>query len=180
VRVDVVPYDPTWPAAFESIRVELTKGLGRVPVVAIEHVGSTSVPGLAAKPVIDVDVVVSGDNLQEAVEALEAIGYRRLGDLGVPDRHAMAPPAHGPRRNVYVTVAGSLALRNHLGVREVLRADPELRDLYGDLKRAVAEREFDGIGDYVAAKSGVLQVILERAGIGTEERSAIEEVNRAG
>lgn len=180
MRVDVVPYDPTWPAAFESIREELTEGLGGVQVAAIEHVGSTSVPGLAAKPVIDIDVVVAAQHVQEAIAALEAVGYRPLGDLGVPDRYAMAPPTHGARRNVYVTVAGSLALRNHLGVREVLRADPKLRDLYGDLKQALAEREFDGIGDYVAAKSGVLQVILERAGIGTEERSAIEEVNRAG
>lgn len=180
MRVDVVPYDPTWPAAFESVREELRKGLGDVPVVTIEHVGSTSVPGLAAKPVIDIDVVLAEDHVHEAIEALEAIGYRQLGDLGVPGRHAMAPPAHGPRRNVYVTVAGSLALRDHLGVREVLRADLELRQRYGDLRQALAEREFDSIDDYVAAKSGVLQVILERAGIGSEERSAIEEVNRAG
>ena len=87
--IRVVPYDPSWPDQFAAIRVALADALRAVPFLAIEHVGSTSVPGLAAKPVIDVDVVVLREHLTPAIEALVAAGYQHEGDLGIRDRHAM-------------------------------------------------------------------------------------------
>jgi GrpB-like predicted nucleotidyltransferase (UPF0157 family) len=88
-----------------------------------------------------------------------------------------APP---PDRNVYVVVAGSVALRNHVGVRDALCADGALRDEYGAVKRALAAREGGVlIGEYVEGKSAVVQRILERAGFGEEEREEVREVNRA-
>jgi GrpB-like predicted nucleotidyltransferase (UPF0157 family) len=177
VRVDVVPYDPAWPARFDTIRSELSSALKTVSVVAIEHVGSTSVPGLAAKPIIDIDVVVARDDVARAIAALEAIGYASLGDLGVPDRFALRPPDDGVRRNVYVTVDGSLSLRNHCAVRATLLADEKPRREYGDLKLALAQRDFDSIDDYVVAKSPVLQRILERAGIDAQDRGEIAAIN---
>ena len=178
MRIVVVPYDPDWPARFEIIRSELIDALATVPIEAIEHVGSTSVPGLAAKPVIDVDVVVAADQVRPAVAALEAIGYSSLGDLGIRDRHAMRAPDTGPRRNVYVTVSGCVQLRNHLGVRDALRSDAALRDRYGDLKLELARREYVDIDGYVADKSPLLDVILERAGLSPEERADIAAQNR--
>lgn len=178
MRFNVVSYDPAWPEMFESIRSELEDALQAVPVHAIEHVGSTAVPGLAAKPVIDVDVVVDREQLEPAIRALEAIGYQHRGDLGVPDRHSMAAPDDAPRRHVYVVVEGSLALRNHLGVRDVLRTNSELRGQYGQLKRELSQRDFTTADEYVAAKSELLQKILEKAGIGPEERTAIKNINR--
>jgi GrpB-like predicted nucleotidyltransferase (UPF0157 family) len=177
VRVEVVPYDSDWPARFDTIRAELRTALMQVPVVAIEHVGSTSVPGLAAKPIIDIDVVVARDDVARALAALEVIGYTSLGDLGVPDRYALGPPADGIRRNVYVTVDGCLSLRNHRAVRAVLRADPDLREQYGDLKLSLARQEFESIDDYVVAKSSILQRVLERGGITERDRAEIENVN---
>ena len=179
MKIEVVPYDPEWPDRFEAIRRRLVEALAGVDVVAIEHVGSTSVPGLAAKPVIDVDVIVAGSHVPAAIAALEEVGYRHLGDLGITDRQAMAPPDDGIRRNVYVTVADSLALRNHLAVREVLRSRADLRRRYGDLKLRLSEREFDDIGGYVEAKSDLLSEILAEAGITTEERDEIRAANRA-
>lgn len=176
MRFNVVSYDPAWPEMFESIRAELEEALQAVPVHAIEHVGSTAVPGLAAKPVIDVDVVVDREQLEPALRALEAIGYQHRGDLGVPDRHSMAAPDDAPRRHVYVVVEGSLALRNHLGVRDVLRTSPAVRAQYGQLKRELSQRDFTTPDEYVAAKSEVLQKILEEAGIGPEERAAIKNI----
>ena len=70
----VTAYDSDWPMRFSRIRAELDRALGALPVRAIEHVGSTSVPGLAAKPVIDIDVVVDRPNLQDAIAALARIG----------------------------------------------------------------------------------------------------------
>jgi GrpB-like predicted nucleotidyltransferase (UPF0157 family) len=177
VRVEVVPYDSAWPERFDTIRSELSAALTAVSVVAIEHVGSTSVPGLAAKPIVDIDVVVARDNVQSAIAALEAAGYASLGDLGVPDRYALRPPDDGVRRNVYVIVDGSLSLRNHCAVRAALLADEKLRREYGDLKLALAQRDFDTIDDYVAAKSPVLQRILERGGIDECDRGEIAAIN---
>ncbi len=177
MRIEVVAYDPTWPIAFEAIKSELTQALRQVDVVAIEHVGGTAVPGLASKPVLDIDVVVDRGQVGAAVVAFEATGYRYRGELGVPDRHAFASPQSGPTRHVYVIVDGSLALRNHLGVRDVLRTDVELRSRYGMLKSELSQNEFDTADQYVAQKSELLQLILERAGISNDERSAISSIN---
>ncbi len=177
MRMQIVPYDPAWPVTFETLRLELTEALRLVDIVAIEHVGSTAVPGLAAKPVIDIDVVVVSGQVGATIEALEAASYAHRGELGVPDRHAFVAPDDGPRRHVYVVVDGSLALRNHLGIRDVLRGDAELRHRYGDLKRALSQRDYESADQYVADKSELLQVLLERAGISDQERSAIKNIN---
>ena len=178
MRVIVVPYDPAWPRPFEQVCAQLSATLATVSLVGIEHVGSTAVPGLAGKPVIDVDVIVTRENVAAAIDALEQDGYVSLGITGVPDRHALAAPDDAPRRNVYITVEGCLSLRNHLGVRDVLRSDATLRDEYGGLKLRLGEREYADIEGYVVDKSPVVQRILERAGLRGTEREEIAEINR--
>lgn len=180
MRVVIAPYDPRWRADFERIREELSSALIGVDVLAVEHVGSTSVPGLPAKPVIDIDVVVGPAALPHAIEALELAGYAYEGDRGVPDRHAFRAPDDRPGRHVYVCLAGCLALRNHLAVRETLRSDPELRDEYARVKRAVAERDLETMDDYVAGKNAVLQRILEASGLSPEELEAVASANPTG
>lgn len=177
MRVEVVPYDERWAADFAAVRQELLTALAGVDVVAVEHVGSTSVPGLAAKPVLDVDVVVPAAAVPGAVAALEAVGYVHRGDLGIPGREAFTAPEHGPRRHVYVCVEGSLALRNHLAVRDTLRADPELRNRYAAAKLALADADLADMDAYVAGKNAVLQEVLARAGLSADELGSIAEVN---
>lgn len=181
VRVTVVPYDPAWPETFETIRTALATALAGVPVVAIEHVGSTAVPGLAAKPVLDIDVVVEQADLAPAIAALGAAGYTHRGDLGVPERHAMRASTTDEHaavtRNVYVCVDGSLSLRNHRAVRDTLRTDPALRDAYAAVKLRLAQQELDGIEDYIDGKNEIVQQILAAAGISTDDRGAILTVN---
>ena len=173
----VVDYDPQWPAAFATIRSTLEKALDRVPVIGIEHVGSTSVPGLAAKPIIDIDVIVDRTHVDDAASALVANGYAPLGDMGVPDRLAFKAPADAIRQNTYVIVDGCLSLRNHLGLREVLRGDPELRDEYSSVKRRLAAAT-DDIDVYVDGKSEVVRRVLVRAGLVVAELDEIETGNR--
>lgn len=177
MAIQVVRYDPDWPMRFLAIRAAIDAALGAVPVIAIEHVGSTSVPGLAAKPVIDVDVIVTRPSLMPAIDALERIGYRHRGDLGIPDRHALAAPDDGTRRNVYVVLGGSLAVRNHLAVRDALRSDRSLRARYGVLKRRLAS-EADDIDKYVSRKSRFLLDILRDAGFTDDELAAVQAANR--
>lgn len=176
--IDVVDYDPAWPQLFVSIRDRCERGLVGVVVVGVVHVGSTSVPGLAAKPVIDVDVIVAAEQVSNAIRALELVGFRSLGERGITDRWALEAPAELPRTNTYVVVEGSLALRNHLGIRDTLRRDPALRDEYAALKRSIVAR-VDDIDTYVEAKSAFLGSVLEQAGLNAEERLLIQEANRA-
>ena len=177
MTIEVVPYDAEWARTYARIRDELVAALAGVPLIGVEHVGSTAVPGLAAKPVIDVDVIVLRPHVGSAIRALRAGGYTLRGNLGIPDRYAMAEP-DPPRRNVYVVVDGSLALRNHLAVRDVLRADAALRERYGRLKERLAA-ELDDVDRYVEGKSELLSEILSSAGFTGAELDAIRSANRS-
>ncbi len=173
--IEVCDYDPLWAVRFEELRAVYQAALQRaaVPVVGIEHVGSTAVPGLAAKPVIDIDIVVSADHVPAASTALVELGFEPRGELGIPQRWAFYAPEGLGSTHTYVTVAGSLALRNHLAVRDVLRQNPGLRDEYGAVKREVGARAAD-IYEYGAGKSAMIQRILETAGLTEEDRRSID------
>jgi len=172
--ITVVDYDPAWPGYFESLRAEYAAAMvaAGIPVVAIEHVGSTSVPSLAAKPIIDVDIVVQAADVAAASGVLISLGFTPLGDLGIPQRWAFSAPARLPRTNTYVIVDGCLSLRNHLAVRDVLRADQILRDEYAAVKKQAGAR-LDDIDEYVLAKNGIVLKILAAAGLTDAERASI-------
>ncbi|MFC4785461.1 GrpB family protein [Nocardioides sp. MAHUQ-72] len=169
MHVTVTDYDPRWAADFERIRADLLAALDGVDVLAVEHVGSTAVPGLPAKPVIDVDVVVPEEALPAALDAVAGAGYAYEGEKGVEGRHAFRAPDDGTARHVYVCVDGCVALRNHLLVRDVLRADPSLRQAYADVKAGLAARDLPDMEAYVAGKNAVLQQILAAAGLSPDE-----------
>ena len=177
VRVEVVAYDPGWAEDFAAVEAALRSALVGVPLLAVEHVGSTSVPGLPAKPVIDVDVVVDEPSVRSAIDALAAVGYRDEGERGVPGRHALGAPDDEPRRHVYVCVDGCLALRNHLLVRDVLRADPELRAEYAAVKCGLAQRELVDMDAYVAGKNAVLHKVLLAGGLSPDDLDTVAASN---
>lgn len=173
--ITVVDYDPAWPERFESLRREYADAMAAagVPVQAIEHVGSTSVPGLAAKPVIDCDIVVAAEDVEAASAVLVGLGFTPKGELGIPQRWAFDEPARLARTNTYVVVAGSLALRNHLCVRDALRSDPALRDEYAAVKKRVGASAAD-IEEYGKGKNATVQRILLAAGMSAADRASID------
>ena len=177
VPVEVVPYSPDWPLQFEPVAEDLRAALGEVRSAVVEHVGSTSVPGLAAKPILDIDVVVDGEDVGDAVAALESINYVHRGDLGVSDRQAFKAPDDAPRRNVYVCMRGTLNVRNHLAVRDALRARSDLRDEHAAVKMALAADPSKDIDAYIARKSAVLQKVLAVSDLTSEERLQILRLN---
>lgn len=180
MSVEVVEWSPEWAEQFSAVAAVLREALAGVPSARVEHVGSTSVPGLAAKPVLDVDVVVEATDVPAAIAALESVGYVHRGDLGVAGREAFHAP-DSPRRHVYVCTAGTANVRNHLAVRDVLRTHPDLREAYAAVKRALAADPGMDIDTYVAGKSAVLQQVLEQSGEFTaEELEAIRRLNEAG
>lgn len=172
--IEVVDYDHAWPERFEMLRSEYAEAFSAagVPVVAIEHVGSTSVPGLAGKPVIDCDIVVEEPDVEAASAVLVRLGFQPLGELGIPQRWAFDEPERLAATNTYVIVAGSLSLRNHLAVRDVLRGDKRLRDEYGEVKKQVGAEAAD-IYAYGAGKNAMVQRILEAAGLDEDDRASI-------
>ena len=154
--VVIVDYDPSWPAAFTRLRDRLATALGSL-ALRIEHVGSTAVPGLAAKPIIDLDIVVAtpGD-LPAVIERLRPLGYAHEGDLGVPGRDAFAAPPGSPPHHLYVCPVGSPALARHLALRDLLRADPEAAAAHADLKRVLATRFRADRAAYTDAKTAFI------------------------
>ncbi|KAF1848841.1 acyl-CoA N-acyltransferase [Cucurbitaria berberidis CBS 394.84] len=181
MSVTVEQYNPEWPQQFQTIKSELETYLKDVAYLSIEHIGSTSVPGLAAKPIIDTDIIVTQENVQPAIDALISNGnFDYLGELGLRYRHVMKDPNQSPRRNIYVCVDGVAQTRNHLGLRDTLRRDVELRNEYARLKLELASKNTNII-DYTVAKGVVVNKILEASGIlSKDELAAIKEANTIG
>ena len=175
--VQVVAYSPEWPRAFERVAGPLRAALAGLPSAAVEHVGSTAVPGLAAKPILDIDVIVDGPEVPAAVAALAGLGYRHGGDLGLAGREAFEAPDADPPRHVYVCRRGTLHVRNHLAVRDTLRERPDLRDAYAGVKLALAADPRIDMAAYLAGKSEVLQAVLAASGLTPEERLQILRLN---
>ncbi|HSM05411.1 MAG TPA: GrpB family protein [Longimicrobiales bacterium] len=176
-RVVVVPYDPDWPRRFEALRDRIRPAVEDV-ALAIEHVGSTAVPGLAAKPVIDIDVVVPRSAVADGIRLLAASGYEPRGDLGIPDREAFRAPAGLPRHHLYLCPADSLALANHLTVRDHLRSHPDDVRAYGELKTRLAARFAEDMDAYVEGKSAFLLDVLRRCSFDETALTGIERMNR--
>ena len=173
-------YSDDWPAQFADVAQRLGDALAGVPGAVIEHVGSTSVPGLAAKPVIDIDVIVPRERVADAIVALAGSGYVHRGDLGVTDREAFVSPDDEPPRNVYVCVEGTLHVRNHLAVRDVLRRRTDLRDRYAAVKLELSRDPEMDIARYLAGKSAVLQDVLALSDLTAAEKAAIYRLNTGG
>ena len=136
--LEVVPYSEAWPLVFQALKARVEPALGAL-CQRIEHVGSTSVPGLPAKPVIDIDVVIERDDqLGDVIERLAAIGYEYQGDKGVPGRYAFGSPPGLPEHHLYVCAEDNPELHRHLQFRDYLRRHPEEAAAYGRLKRRLA------------------------------------------
>jgi GrpB-like predicted nucleotidyltransferase (UPF0157 family) len=177
-KVTVVDYDPTWPHTFERLRADIWPLIQDV-ATGIEHVGSTSVPGLEAKPVVDMTIVVPHPPAMKAVIGrLAVIGYRHRGDLGIPGREAFERPEGTPDHHLYACVEGNDGLRNHLALRGYLRAHPEAAAEYGRLKRDLADRYADDIDGYVEGKSEFILAILAESGFTDAQIADIRAINR--
>ncbi len=166
----IVRYDPSWPLRFAVERARLQGALGR-SALAIEHVGSTAVPGLSSRPILDIAIALPGlATAAEAVARLQGIGYERdpLGDL--EDRFLMRRE-DGPTRAFHaaLTAFGTRSWRRMLWFRDRLRADRALARDYEELKQRLVAQLPDPQA-YAAAKEGFIRQLLE--GEGTAEPAA--------
>ena len=175
--ITVVDYDPAWSTQFEALRSTILSAVGDV-AVAVEHVGSTSVRGLAAKPIIDIDVVVaSAADVSVAIERLAVIGYEHRGNLGVEGREAFGSPPDPPQRHLYVCIQGGSAFQNHLALREYLRKNSDSAAMYGRLKKQLAARFPNDIDNYIDGKTDFVLGVLRDMGLSDRQLAEIGAVN---
>lgn len=166
-NVTVLPYDPEWKTDFEAIRQELASALGGL-ALRIEHVGSTSVEGLSAKPIIDIDVVISGYPVFDAVVSrLGAIGYSHEGDLGIKDREAFkySGKPHLRRHHLYVCPQDSRELLRHITFRDYLRNNPDAVRKYGQVKERGAELFPHDMDKYIEYKTPCIEELYALCGL---------------
>jgi GrpB-like predicted nucleotidyltransferase (UPF0157 family) len=164
-EIAVVSYDESWPTSFDEICHAIWPYVESV-ARRIDHIGSTAVHGLDAKPVIDIDIVVAGENdVTPAIDRLGSAGYRWRGDLGVVGREAFDPPKETelPEHHLYVVVDGNRAHLDHVLLRDLLRADEKARIEYAQLKAANAAAAEGNMDVYVKAKAAFVAELLTRA-----------------
>ena len=168
----LVPYDPLWSETFAEFRAVYASALGEL-IAGVEHVGSTAVPGLMAKPILDIDLVLpSSAILPEVVEALGKLGYAHKGIQGIEGREVFKPldraaPFTEPRRDwmqhhLYACSSESDELRRHLRFRDVLRARDDFRSEYERLKRDIARRSNGDRKIYAQIKESECRDFVER------------------
>ena len=166
-RVIVESYNSEWKKDFEDIRSELMAVL-EGKVISVEHVGSTSVEGLSAKPVIDIDVVIEDeDAFPEVKAAMESIGYTHEGDLGIKGREAFKYKGkeHLRKHHLYVCTKDAAELKRHISFRDYLRTHPEAVREYGRIKEEGAKLYLLDIDSYIEHKAPFIEGIYRALGI---------------
>ena len=189
MKIFVEDHSPEWALTFQQLKSIYQLHLGGL-VRDIQHVGSTSVPGLAAKPVIDIDIIIDDrNNLAPIIEKLALLGYGHQGNLGITDRESFMrksdkTPLGGslrswPKHNLYVCPAESISLKNHLALRDFLRNNPTKAKEYGELKKRLASEHPNDIDLYVELKTPFILAILKDAGFDDGALSGIREENKS-
>ena len=163
----VEPYNPEWPRWFAQIQAVLHRNLAGT-YHGIEHVGSTAVPGMTAKPIIDIDVVQREGMFEDIKLRLEALGYYHNGDQGVPEREVFKLADDSlrsvlPAHHLYVCPPDSAELRRHLAFRDYLLANPSAVERLSALKLAVAAKVGDDRDAYQQGKAWLLEELLAAA-----------------
>ena len=161
----VAPYNPDWPAAFLQIKEYLMPHIGDL-VTDIHHVGSTSVPGLSAKPIIDFNIEIASMELFPEIKTrLAKLGYKHEGDYGITGREVFKreTPDKFMAYHMYVCPSDSAELTRQLKLRDYLRVNPAAASEYGALKTALAEKYQNDIDAYIDGKTAFILNCLEAA-----------------
>lgn len=187
MAVSIEPYNPDWKAAFEQLADYLQSGLDKI-TLDIQHVGSTSIPGVWSKPILDIDIVIHDKTLLQSIGLhLENLGYQAEGERGIPDRFAFKqvhnhvphsrPQRYWPTHHLYICILGSLSLKNHLVFRDTLRANQELAEQYSLLKQQLVKiKGLSGL-EYGIRKTDFICKVLAGAGFSEIELIKIKNAN---
>ena len=157
MKIQVVDYSKDWPEKFQKEKEAILSKLGPA-VVALHHIGSTSVPGLSAKPIIDMLMETSDlDLLDQCISELEALGYEGLGEFGIPGRRYYRKGGDLRTHQIHAFATGDPGLLRHLAFRDYLRTHPEVCRDYDELKRKVVGTCEQDIDKYCEGKNDFIQ-----------------------
>ena len=165
MRISMVPHDPRWPKLFRQESDQLRAALGDT-AAAVHHIGSTAIPTIYAKPIIDLLLVVQDlTALDDKQPLMEALGYEALGEFGIPGRrYFRRDNEFGDRTHqVHAFENGSPQIQRHLAFRDYLLAHPDVAQNYSDLKRKLAAKYPSDIEAYMDGKDDFIQEIDRRA-----------------
>ena len=182
-KIEVVPYNPKWREEFKKAK-KFYKGLLKNLDIQVEHVGSTSIEGLYAKPILDIDIIVKDEETKETViSKLESTGYKHLGTMGVDGRNAFSYSKDHPNitwmaHHLYVCMAESINLKNHLLLKRYLKNNKKAVQKYSQLKLELAQKFPNDIDGYIDGKTDLINSFLEKEGMALESLEAIERINR--
>ena len=160
-KVEVVPHDPRWQETFKIESERVADALGEI-VVAIHHIGSTAIPGIYAKPIIDILVEVQDiTQVDEQSSAMESLGYEVMGEYGIPNRRFFRKdnPAGVRTNHIHIFEVGSAQVKRHLAFRDYMIAHPEAAHRYSELKRELARKHPLNIDGYMDGKDGFIKEI---------------------
>ena len=164
-RVVVVPPDPAWVEIYKTEAARVRDALGP-SVVEIHHIGSTSIPGIFAKPIVD--ILVEATDLRDVDmrnNRMESLGYEVMGEYGIAGRRYFRKDNQDGDRihNVHTFKSGTPGIARHLAFRDFMRAHPDLAMQYSDLKRKLAAVHPDSIELYMDGKDGFIKEMERRA-----------------
>lgn len=162
-KVTVIAYDEGWPAEFENAAAEL-HGMLESDCLDVQHIGSTAVPGLAAKPVIDLLVIVSDiEALDRFEEDFRHLGYQSKGENGLPGRRYYERGGNERTHHIHCYGQGNPEVFRHLAFRDFLKANPQVAAAYGELKIKLAQQYPLDIEQYINGKQAMVQEIEKKA-----------------
>jgi GrpB-like predicted nucleotidyltransferase (UPF0157 family) len=164
-KVKVVPHNPQWRDAFEAEAKQVAAALGE-HVVAVHHIGSTAIPNIYAKPVVDLLVEIRDiTEVDNRSSAMESLGYEVMGEYGIPGRRYFRKdnPEGIRTHNLHAFAAGSAEVERHLTFRDYMLAHPVDAQRYSELKRKLAEEHPQSMDGYMDGKDGFIKEMDRRA-----------------
>ena len=181
--INVEEYNSAWKVEFQKSKTFYEKVLKDIEV-EIVHVGSTSIEGLWAKPILDIDIIVNNAaDCERTIESLKSVGYIHIGNLGIEGREAFKYSVDNSyiqwmEHNLYVCIRGNENLRNHLLLQKHLLKNKSAVAKYSTLKRNLAKKYPNDIDSYVEGKTKLITVFLKAEGMGKDELERIESINK--
>lgn len=182
----IEPYNPEWKTGFNNLKLALEQELKGFDC-SIQHVGSTAIPGLCAKPILDMDIIISNKTLLNDISrSLESLGYISKGEQGIAGRFAfrqssvLTPLTANPKKwqahHLYVCFDDSTALKNHLVFRDALLHNQELVTKYAQLKKELSEEPGMTRETYTVRKTDFIMAAFQSLGLKATE---LQEINKA-
>lgn len=162
-KIEVVPYNPNWVMMYEEEAARIKKVMNTI-LINITHIGSTAIPGIKAKPVIDILVEVKDiGEVEQYNNEMEKLGYEPMGEYGIPGRRFFIKGGNNRTHHIHVFQEGNKEIERHLNFKEYLIAHPDVAKEYSKLKEKLAAEFTYDIENYVKGKSELIQEIDEKA-----------------